>query len=46
MAHGDPLRAKEIFENLDGEWFFRWIAWRNEKKRGKGKKIDPAELAE
>jgi len=29
MANGDPLRAREIYEELDEEWYHYWIAWRN-----------------
>lgn len=30
MADGDPLRAKELFEELDAEWFNRWVVWKKE----------------
>jgi hypothetical protein len=30
MAHGDPLRAKEIYESLNEEWTRRWLIWRKE----------------
>lgn len=35
MAHGDPLRAKEIFETLDAEWFNYWLVWMSEKRKTK-----------
>lgn len=35
MAHGDPLRAKEIYETLDETWWERWIVWHNEKHKAK-----------
>jgi hypothetical protein len=31
MANGDPLRAKKIFDALDSEWYYRWLAWKSEK---------------
>jgi hypothetical protein len=33
MARGDPLRAKEIFENIDEEWTLRWSVWRDETRK-------------
>lgn len=35
MAHGDPLRAKEIFETLDAEWFGYWAVWMSERRKAK-----------
>jgi len=35
MAKGDPLRAKEIYNELDEEWFMRWLAWRKETRKAK-----------
>lgn len=29
MAKGDPLRAKEIYSELDETWFWHWIHWRS-----------------
>lgn len=36
MADGNPLIARDIFDNLDAEWFFRHQAWtraHNEAKK-------------
>jgi hypothetical protein len=33
MAHGDPLRAKQIFLEVDSEWVDRWMVWRKERAR-------------
>jgi hypothetical protein len=30
MAGGNPLTAKQIYEELDAEWWYRWHTWRNE----------------
>jgi len=35
MAKGDPLRAKEIFETIDEEWFQRTLVWRKETHAAK-----------
>lgn len=35
MAHGDPLRAKEIYETLDEEWYTYWHVWRAERMKEK-----------
>jgi len=31
MASGDPLRAKQIYNEIDAEWFYRYITWKSEK---------------
>lgn len=31
MAHGDPLRAKQIMDEVDGVWVDRWLMWRKER---------------
>jgi len=35
MAHGDPLRAKQIYDNLDELWFNCWLIWRKETRDAK-----------
>lgn len=35
MANGDPLRAKEIYQQIDEEWFMRWSVWKTEKAKTK-----------
>jgi hypothetical protein len=35
MAKGDPLRAREIFEQVDEEWFQWWLVWRAETRKAK-----------
>jgi len=35
MARGDPLRAKEIFDTVDAEWFERAMIWRAETRKAK-----------
>ena len=37
MSNGDPLRAQEIEEKLSGDWFDRWVIWRNEKAEAETK---------
>jgi hypothetical protein len=37
MAKGDPLRAREIYNELDAEWWFRWKAWKSELAAHEGK---------
>jgi len=27
MANGDPLRAKEIYEQIDARWWHYWMTW-------------------
>jgi len=35
MAKGDPLRAKEIFDTVDAEWFERALVWMAERRKAK-----------
>jgi hypothetical protein len=35
MAHGDPLRAKEIYNEIDEEWFKWYLVWRAETHKAK-----------
>jgi len=37
MANGDPLRAKQIFDENDATWHNRWIAFQNEMQERKSK---------
>ena len=30
-ADGDPLRAQEMTERLEPEWWERWLMWRGER---------------
>ena len=41
MANGDPLRAREIYEELSEEWHHYWIAWRNAKAGKSGIEVKP-----
>jgi hypothetical protein len=35
MAHGNPLLAKDIFDQIDAEWFDRWLVWTGERRKAK-----------
>jgi len=35
MAHGDPLRAKEIYTKLDKVWYRRWMIYKSERATAK-----------
>lgn len=45
MANGDPLRAQQIYDDLDEEWYQNWIAWQSAKSgKRKGEPIKPGTL--
>jgi hypothetical protein len=35
LAHGDPIKAKEIYEQVDQVWFERAIVWKLERQKAK-----------
>jgi hypothetical protein len=35
MAGGNPILAKQIFNELDAEWFMRWAIWRKMTREAK-----------
>jgi hypothetical protein len=35
MASGNPLLAKDIYEKLDAEWYYRWLTWKSEHVKAK-----------
>jgi hypothetical protein len=35
MASGNPLLAKEIYNQIDAEWFERWAVWKAERRKAK-----------
>lgn len=33
LTDGDPLRARDLFEEIDAEWWYRAWAWREERNK-------------